>query len=66
MQCVLFVNDNATRILGGGGGGLSPIVHVSCAAIIRDNMAGKGTGCGVFALDVRAKNASGAKAYLPG
>ncbi len=66
LQCVLFVNDNATRILGGVGGGLSSIVHVSCAATIRDIMAGNGTGRGVFAPDVRAKNASGAKAFLPG
>jgi hypothetical protein len=66
LQCVLFVHDNATRILGGGDCDLSPIVHVSCVATIRDIMAGYGTGRGVFAPDVRATNASGAKAYLSG
>ncbi len=34
---------------------MSPIVHVSCAAIIRDILAGNGTNRGVFAPDVRAK-----------
>ena len=66
MQCVLFLHDNATRILAGGGGGMSPIVHVSCAATLRDIVAGNGTGRGVFAPDVRAKNATDAEAYLPG
>jgi hypothetical protein len=66
LQCVLFVHDNATRILGGRGDGLSPVIHVSCAATLRDIMAGNGTGRGVFAPDARAKNTSGAKAYLPG
>jgi hypothetical protein len=66
LQCVLFVHDNATRILGCRGDALSPIVYVSCAATLRDIMAGNGTGRGVFAPDTRAKSASGAKAYLPG
>jgi hypothetical protein len=49
-----------------GGDVLGPIVHVSCAATLRDIMAVNGGGCGVFALDVKAKIVSGAKAYLPG
>ena len=49
----------------GGGGGLSPIVHVSCATTVRDIMAGNGTRHGVFVPDARAKNASGANTYLP-
>jgi len=66
LQCVLFVHDNATRILGSRGDGASPIVYVSCADTLRDIMAGNGSGRGVFAPDTRAKCASGSKAFLPG
>ena len=63
LQCVLYVHDNATRILAAGGDAL--VMH-SCVATLRDIIAGNGGGRGVFALDVKAKNVSGAKAYLPG
>ena len=66
LQCVLYVHDNATRILAAGGGALGPIVHVSCEAILRDIMAGNGGGRGVFVPDAMAKNVSRSKAYLPG
>ncbi len=59
------MHDNATMILGGRGDILAPIVHVSCATKLRDIMAGNRVARGVFAPDSRAKNASGAKAYLP-
>ena len=66
VQCVLYVHGNATRILAAWGGTLGPVVHVSCAAALRDIMAGNSGGHGVFAPDARAKNVLGAKAYLPG
>ncbi len=62
---MLFVHDNVTRIMSVGGDGMSPNVYVSCAATLRDIMTGSGTGRGVFALDAKSKNLSGAKAYLP-
>ncbi len=37
---MLLVHDNATRILGSCGDGLAPIVHASCAATLRDIIAG--------------------------
>ena len=55
--CVLYVYDNATRILAVGGDALGPDVHVSCAATLRDILAGNGDGHGVFAFDTKAKNA---------
>jgi hypothetical protein len=66
LQCVLYVHNNATQIMAVGGDALGSVVHVSCAATLRDIMAGNGGGRGVFALDVKAENAAGAKAYLPG
>jgi hypothetical protein len=66
LQCVLFLHDNASRILASRGDVMSPIVHVSCAATLRDIMAGNGTGRGIFVLNARAKNTSRAKADLPG
>jgi hypothetical protein len=66
LQCVIFLHDNASRIFASRGDVLSPIVHVSCAATLRDLLAGNGTGRGVFIPDARAKTTSGAKAYLPG
>ena len=60
------MHDNATRIMGMGGEGMSAVQHVSCAATLRDIMAGIGTGRGVFTLDAKSKNLSGAKVYLPG
>jgi hypothetical protein len=66
LQCVLFVHDHATRILGVGSDGMSPVVHVSCAATLRDILAGSGTARGIFAHDANAKNQSVANAYLPG
>ena len=66
LQCVLFLHDNATRILGAGGNGLAPVVYVSCAATLRDIMAGSGEVRGIFTPDTKAKNAAGAKAFLPG
>ncbi len=66
LQCVLYVHDNATRILAAGGDALGLDVHASCATTLRDIMSGNGGGRGVFALDAKAKNAAGAKAYLSG
>ena len=63
---MLFVHDNATRILGVGGKGMSPVVHVSCTATLRGIMTGSGTGRGVLAPDAKSKSLSGAKAYLTG
>ena len=60
------MHDNATGILAVGGDALGPIVHVSFAATLRAILAGNGGGHGIFAPDTKAKNASGAKAYLPG
>ena len=66
LDLVLFLHDNATRILANGGDGLSPVVHVSCADTLRDIMAGSGTTSGIFTTDTRAKMQSRAKAFLPG
>jgi len=66
LNLVLFVHDNATRIMGARGDGLSPVIHVSCAATLRDIMAGSGNIRGVFVTDTRARNKSGSKAFLPG
>jgi len=63
LSCVIFLHDNATQILASGGDPLSPLAHVSCAATLRDIMAGSDRG--VFAPDARSKNATTAKAYLP-
>ena len=45
---------------------MSPVVHVSCVATLRNILAGSGTARGIFAYDAKAKNQSGAKAYLLG
>jgi hypothetical protein len=66
LDLVLFVHDNATRILATGGDAFSPVIHVSCAATLRDIMAGSGATCGIFATDTKAKTLSRAKAFLPG
>jgi len=66
IDLVLFLHDNATRILAAGGDTLSSFVHVSCAATLRDIMAGSGTTCGIFTTDTRARTTSRAKAFLPG
>ncbi len=63
---MLFVHDNATRIMATGDDALSPVIHVSCAATLRDIMAGSGATCGIFATDTRTKMQSRAKAFLPG
>ena len=57
------MHDNATRILAALGDTCSPIIHVSCAATLRDIMAGSGSSHGIFAPDARPKNQTGAKAY---
>ena len=61
---MLFVHDNATKIPGLAGEGVSPIVWVSCATTLQDIMAG--SGLGVFAPDVKSKNLPCANYYLPG
>jgi hypothetical protein len=61
---VFFLNDNATKIMGLTGEGVSSVVWVSCAATLQDIMAGSGRG--IFAPDAKSKNLSGAKYYLPG
>jgi len=66
LDLVLFVHDNATRILATGSDALSPIIHVSFAATLRDIMAGSGATYGVFAMDTKAKTHARAKAFLPG
>ena len=66
VECVLYVHDNAIIIMTARGDTLGSVVHVSCAAALRGIMAGNGGGHSVFASDARAKNVSGAKAYLPG
>ena len=56
LHCVLFVHDNATRILVViGGDGMSPFVRVSCAATLKNMMAGSGTRRGVFVPYVKSK-----------
>jgi len=64
IQCVFFLNDNATKIMGLTGEGVSSVVWVSCAATLQDIMAGSGRG--VFAPDAGSKSLPGAKYYLPG
>ena len=60
------MHDHATRILGIGRNGMSPVVHVSCAATLRNILAESRTARGIFALDAKAKDQSGDKAYLSG
>jgi len=45
---------------------MSPVVHVSCGATLRDILAGSGSARDIFAPDGKAKNQAGAKAYLLG
>ncbi len=46
IECVLFIHDNASRILASVAGPLAPVANVSCADTLRDIHAGNG--CGVF------------------
>jgi hypothetical protein len=58
-------NDHATRILSGLSDATAPVVRVSCAATLRDNMARNGMKA-VFQPDAKRKNTPNAKAYLLG
>jgi hypothetical protein len=64
IHCVLFLNDNASRILAGISGGMAPVVSVSCADTLRDIISG--SGCGVFEPDSKCRHLPNAKAHHPG
>ncbi len=63
IQCVMFLHDNASRILASVIGPLAPVVSVSCADTLRDILAGNGTG--VFEPDAKCRHLPNAKAHLP-
>jgi len=63
IECVLFINDNASRIMASVTGPLATVVIVSCAGTLRDIL--EGNGCGVFEPDAKCRHLPNAKAYLP-
>ncbi len=64
IECVLFINDNASRILANVAGPLAPEVSVSCADTLEDILAGNG--CGIFEPGAKCRHLPNAKAHLPG
>ena len=64
IECVLFIDNNASRILASVAGPLAHVVSVSCADTLRDILAGNG--CGDFEPDVKCKDLPNATAHLSG
>jgi hypothetical protein len=64
IECVLFINDNASRIMASVAGPLAHVVSVSCADTLRDIRARNG--CGVFEPDAKSKHLPNAKDHLSG
>jgi len=61
---VLFIHDNASRIMASATGPLPPVVIVSCAYTLRDILAGNGSG--VFEPDAKCRHLPNAKSHLHG
>jgi hypothetical protein len=64
IQCVLFIHDNASRILASVAGSMAPVVSVSCAYTLRVILFG--SGCGVVEPGTRCRHLPNAKANLLG
>jgi len=64
IACILYIHDNASKILANVTGPLAPVVNVSCADTLRDILARSGTW--VFEPDARCKHLPNAKAHLHG
>ena len=64
IECILFINDNAFRILASVEGPLASVVSVSCVDTPRDILSWNG--CGVFEPDAKCRHLPNAKAHLLG
>ena len=64
IACILFINDNASRILVSVAGPLALVVSVSCAHTLRDILEGHGSG--IFEPNVKCMHLPNAKSHLPG
>ena len=60
-MCVMIIHDNATKVLHALGGPSALVISVSSDDMMRDIMAGNGSG--VFAPDAKCNNMPNAKAH---